>query len=321
MRLSAIGLIATLALGLPAEAQQVGKVSRSGNAEALNTSPLSGEGQPRYEHRRTKEVVDLVNEAVSLIEKDGERAFPLLKKEGSKWFKGDLYLFVYDTNGVNVAHPLRPRLEGQNLIDLKDINGKPIIRMMLDRVSSPGKRSGWVHYMWFRPNEIFPGWKSSFVRLARSPSGQEYLVGGGLFDMQMEKAFIVEMVDAAAQLLEKEGKVPLNQFRDKSGPFIFVDSYIFILDEKGNAIIDPALPSLRGRNLMDYKDAVGRYVTREMFEKLVHPGDSAWIYYMLRRPGKVRPIKKLAYVRKVQVGSEMLIVGAGFAPLPPIWIR
>jgi signal transduction histidine kinase len=272
-----------------------------------------------YAYKRTKRIVSLVEEAAALIERQGEEAFPLFRKKDSKWFQGDMYLFVYELTGKNVVHPVQPEFEGQNLIDLEDINGKPVIRLIIDKVTQHDKPSGWVHYMWIRPEEIFPMWKSSYVLKTRAPSGKEYVVGSGLYNMKVEKQFIIEMVDDAVELIKLEGKTAFNKFRDKSSEFVFLDSYIFVVNLDGTAVVDPAFPSLEGRNLLNFKDAVGRYVVREMIEKLT--GDSTWISYMWPKAGEVRPSRRLAYLRKVKLGPETFIVGTGFSPARPIWMK
>jgi signal transduction histidine kinase len=279
----------------------------------------AGRSKTDYEYKRTKRIVSLVEEAGALIGKKGEKAFPLFRKKDSKWFKGDMYLFVYDLKGKNIVHPVQPEFEGQNLINLKDINGKPVIRLIIDKVTRHDKPYGWVHYMWIRPEEIFPMWKSSYVLKVRAPSGKEYVIGSGLYNMKEEKQFIIEMVDDAVELIKLEGKAAFDKFRDKSSEFVFLNSYIFVVRLDGTAVVDPAFPSLEGRNLLDFKDAVGRYVVREMIKKLT--GDSTWISYMWPKPGEVRPSRKLAYLRKVKLGKEIYIVGSGFSPARPIWMK
>ena len=280
------------------------------------------QSRPNYAYKRTKRIVSLVQEAAALIERDGEKAFPLFRKKDSKWFQGDMYLFVYDLKGKNFVHPVQPEFEGQNLIDLKDINGKPVIRMIIDKVTKHNKPSGWVHYMWIRPAEIFPMWKSSYVKRIRAPSGKEYIIGSGLYNMKVEKQFIVEMVDDAVELINLEGKAAFEKFRDKSSEFVFLDNYIFVVKLDGTAAVDPAFPSLEGRNLLNFKDAVGRYVVREMVEKVKKlKGNSTWISYMWPKAGEVRPSRRLAYLRKAKLGSETFIVGSGFSPARPIWMK
>ena len=53
-------------------------------------------------------------------------------------------------SGKCVAHGARPALIGKNLIDLKDQDGKFLIREMVDMAKGPG--SGWIAYKW--PNPI-----------------------------------------------------------------------------------------------------------------------------------------------------------------------
>ncbi|MEC4679172.1 MAG: cache domain-containing protein [Nitrospirota bacterium] len=277
--------------------------------------------QLTYDYKRTNKVVTLVEDASALIEKKGEEVFPAFRKHGSKWYQGDSYLFIYDLKGVNVVHPVQSELEGKNLISFKDINGKPVIKMIIDTVTKTREHRGWVHYMWIRPEEIFPLWKSAYVRKVISPSGNQYAIGSGIYNLKIEKEFIVEMVDSAVELLKKEGKAAFDQFRNKASPFDFMDSYIFVIDEKGMAVVDPGFPSLEQRNLLNNKDAAGRYIVREMIHKLERSGDTTWISYMWPKPGKVKPSKKLAYIRKVKLSKETFIVGAGYSPARPIWMR
>ena len=46
--------------------------------------------------------------------------------------------------------------------------------------------------------------------------------------MQMDKAFIEDVVNQAATLIAGQGKEAFGQLRDKAGPFIFMDTYVFV---------------------------------------------------------------------------------------------
>ena len=86
----------------------------------------------------------------------------------------DLYPFIYDLRGNCVAHGARPALIGKNLLDLKDQDGKYLIREMVDIASGPG--SGWVNYKWPNPinNKIED--KTSYVEKMG-----DYFVGVGVY--------------------------------------------------------------------------------------------------------------------------------------------
>ncbi|WP_024955796.1 methyl-accepting chemotaxis protein [Sulfurospirillum arcachonense] len=55
------------------------------------------------------------------------------------------YVFIYDYNGVNVALPVKPSLEGKNLSHLKDKNGVFVIKEI---VNAAKKGGGLVEYLW-----------------------------------------------------------------------------------------------------------------------------------------------------------------------------
>lgn len=64
-------------------------------------------------------------------------------------FPEDGYFYVYDSNGVNLVHPKQPFRIGKNWLDLKDENGKPVIRSLLDRAQQGG---GYTEYQWEKPS-------------------------------------------------------------------------------------------------------------------------------------------------------------------------
>jgi signal transduction histidine kinase len=86
----------------------------------------------------------------------------------------DLYPFIYDLSGRCVAHGARPALIGKNLLDLKDQDGKYLIREMVGIARGPG--SGWVNYKWPNPlsNKIED--KTSYVEKMG-----DYFVGVGVY--------------------------------------------------------------------------------------------------------------------------------------------
>jgi cytochrome c len=86
----------------------------------------------------------------------------------------DLYPFIYDLRGVNVAHGARPALVGKNLISLKDQNGVYLIQEMIALAKGPG--SGWVDYKWPNPITDKIEDKSSYVEKMG-----DYFVGVGVY--------------------------------------------------------------------------------------------------------------------------------------------
>jgi hypothetical protein len=164
--------------------------------------------------------------------------------------------------------------------------------------------------MYPEPGSFFPVWKSSFVKRVSSPAGRSYIIGCGIYRMQMDRAFIQDVVDRAASLVAEKGVGAFGQLRDKNGPYRFMDTYVFVDDPAGVEIVNPAQPSLEGKNLIDLTDAKGKYVSREYIDLALKSG-SGWVDYFWYRPGSNDIAQKHSYVRKVMHGGKTYIVGAG----------
>jgi signal transduction histidine kinase len=275
-----------------------------------------------YTYEDTKQLVALVEDAAAEIEQKGEAAFKEFGVPNSKWFYDDYYLFVYTTDGTTAFHPIEPRLIGKNIIGLHDMNGKAVIRMITDVAKKPERdASDWVFYLWEYRTQLTPLWKSAYVRKAVAPDGTVYLVGSGLYNMKTERAFVQDRVELACEKLLAEGKdAAFKEFRDPASPFVFLGAYIFVLDEDGHTLVDPAFPTNAGRDLSDFRDAVGMPVIHELFNKLAKT-DTAWMQYLWPKPGSPVPTRKLMYARKITVGGETFIVGSDFYLATPIWMH
>ena len=123
--------------------------------------------------------------------------------------------------------------------------------MILD-VAASHSGEGWVHYMYPEPGDIFPTWKSTFVKRVTFPSGKQHVVGSR--DLQHADGqgassrmwSIVLLLSSPA-----EERNAFGQLRDKTGPFVFMDTYVFVETPDGIELVNPAQPSLEGKNLID----------------------------------------------------------------------
>lgn len=279
----------------------------------INTFPQyvvanASKNESAYKYKQTQDLVFLVQEAAKAIQKDGESIFPEFKKENSVWRHDDVYVFVLDTDGNMILHP-DPALEGKNETELKDVNNKPIVRGLIGAAGGD-KKEGWFHYQWPAPGSIFPVWKSSFVMLVKAPSDKMYVVGSGLYNMKMEREFVIAIVNSAVELVEQEGRAAFPNFRDKTGQFMFMDIYVFVDSPDGVELVNGAFQNLEGRNLIDYRDSVGNYIVRDYINIALTKG-SGWVNYLWPKPQESTPSKKHTYVKKAQYGDETFIVGSG----------
>jgi hypothetical protein len=165
--------------------------------------------------------------------------------------------------------------------------------------------------MFPEPGDIFPTWKSAFVKRVTLPSGRPHLVGSGIYNMRMDRAFIEDVVDRAAVLIADQGRSAFARLRDRTGPFVFMDTYVFVDLPDGTELVNPGQPSLEGKNLTGLKDVYGKAVADEYIAAARKHG-RAWVEYYWYKPGHNTPARKQTYVRTVQSGTETFIVGSGF---------
>lgn len=277
-----------------------------------------------YVYEDTKQLVMLVEEAASLIEKKGEAAFKEFGVENSKWFNDKYYLFVYDLNCNCIFHPIEPGLVGQDLAQFKDLNGRPVIKF----ISEIGQRpqpdaSGWVFYLWEDPSRApIPHWKSSYVRKAIAPDGTTYLVGSGLYNVKVEKVFIQDCVDMAADLIYAKGKdAAFEELRTLTCPLHILNTYIIVLDDKGDVVVDPAFPTLaKKRNLLGIRDIRGEPFVKAAIE-ILKQKDRIFKVYVWLKGDTHRTERRLLYIRRIKIGGEVFYVASDFAPATPIWMK
>jgi quercetin dioxygenase-like cupin family protein len=256
-----------------------------------------------------EEVIALVRDAAKLLATEGAKAYPAFRQQGSRWFHGDTYLFAFDLDGTRTLYPISADEEGRNVRDLKDALGRPIMTMILDAANS-ATGEGWVHYVYAKPGEVYPAWKSSFVKRLTAPSGKELILGCGIYNMQMHKKFIEDLVNRAANLLHEQGEASFKLLRDKMGPFVFMNTYVFVEDPDGNELMNAAMPYLEGKNLIEVTDLEGKTVVRDEIAAAMTDG-SAWLEHYWYLPGSNKPARKQTFVRKVQHGGRTFIVGSG----------
>lgn len=126
-------------------------------------------------------IVAKVNEACMLLSIQGPRAFSRFKGKGSPFIYNGTYIWVHSLKkGIMLMHPIKYKLEGNDLIGLKDANDKRFFVIMNDVVSRFGE--GWVEYTWPKPGTDIVVRKISFVKKCTMPGGEEVVVGSGIYN-------------------------------------------------------------------------------------------------------------------------------------------
>jgi methyl-accepting chemotaxis protein len=86
------------------------------------------------------------------------------------------YFWINDMHPKMVMHPIKPELNGKDLTDNKDPNGKFLFRAFVETVKTSG--SGYVPYMWPKPGSPDPVPKISYVK-GFAPWG--WIIGSGVY--------------------------------------------------------------------------------------------------------------------------------------------
>ena len=113
-------------------------------------------------------------QAGEMTEEDAKaRALKVIK---TMRYEGDNYFWVNDMDGVMVMHPIKPELNGKDLLNFEDPNGVKLFKEMVEIAQESG--SGFVHYHWPKPGVSEPVAKVSYVNSFK-PWG--WIVGTGTY--------------------------------------------------------------------------------------------------------------------------------------------
>ncbi len=158
-RFAAIGFTLALASFLAAGCDDEASPTTPAPAPALAPTPPPPE-EPAPPEIAAEEVVDretlklFVEEAIRIATAEitsADEAYAYFdtnfRPEGP-WRHGEIYLLVFDLDGKNFFHGALPDLEGQDLLDLTDVEG---VRFTEELLAAAAAGGGYVEYLWPNP--------------------------------------------------------------------------------------------------------------------------------------------------------------------------
>ncbi len=165
------------------------------------------------------------------------------------------YFWINDLAPRMIMHPAKPELNGQDLADIKDPNGKHLFVEFANVVKSKGP--GFVEYQWPKPGKDAPQPKLSYV-MGFEPWG--WVIGTGVYidDLQAQLwDSISKVIIAALIVVGLLGTVTLIIARTMSSALVAMTSAVTKLGE-GNFGIE--LPGLgRGDELGDMARSIEQF--------------------------------------------------------------
>jgi len=191
------------------------------------------------------------------------------------------YYFITRLDGVEILFADRPEMEGLNLIDLQDSQGKFVIRDMIDIVRNSGE--GFYRYTWTKPKSIgenFP--KIAYIRHFEP---FDWLIGTGGY------------LDDVVQDIQQEvlARIENITFGD--------DGYIFAGQWDGLSLINPA----KGKNMINVTDANGVKIVQELIKAAKSGG--GFVSYVMPKFNSDVTYNKLSYATGIP--EWKWYVGAG----------
>jgi cytochrome c len=106
--------------------------------------------QKKGESATKDEAVAMVKKGVAFIKKEGkEKGYAEITNKKGQFTDRDLYLVVYGLDGVVRAHGANEKMVAKNLMDLKDVDGKPFVKERVELAQSKG--SFWQDYKFTNP--------------------------------------------------------------------------------------------------------------------------------------------------------------------------
>jgi len=155
-------------------------------------------------------------------------------------YDGGTGYFFINENTVNVLHPIKPELEGRNLTDLKDQDGKYFIREFVQITEH--NREGFCSYKWLNPtsNEI----EEKLTYVFKFPPFN-WIIGTGFYLPEVKRQKQKKALDYIANL------------RYGDNEYFFVSNYDSVLISH---------PTMKGRNMQEVRDPKGILILPPMVQ-------------------------------------------------------
>ncbi len=165
--------------------------------------------------------------------------------------EGKDYLWINDMDARMIVHPYNKEMNGQDVSNHKDPNGKFLFVEMINKCKSEG--SGYVNYMWQFKNDttkIVP--KISYVKLIPSLN---WLIGTGVYEIEVQQEIQGRVDELKLKLMGAIGLITL-----------ILAVFVFMVSRKikinigkcVDVVNDLSEGDLTGRVKLNQKDEIGQ---------------------------------------------------------------
>ena len=195
---------------------------------------------------------------------------------------GNEYVYVMDMNGVIISLPLLRSIEGNNLIDKRDSDGRYPMREAIEMLQK--HKEGFMDVYWENPSDIEAGPKKKRVYMKRFEPF-DWIIGYGVY------------VEDHEELIKNEVITHIESVSHENEGYLFAATY------DGISLTKPA----KGQNMYDIRDSNGKYLVRELIKAAKNGG--GFVQYDMPPFKGARPETKLSYAAPIERWSWYIGTG------------
>ncbi|MTJ84308.1 MAG: chemotaxis protein [Telmatospirillum sp.] len=114
------------------------------------------------DHPTQDEARQVALKAAAFVKEKGVDAAKEAFHADGEFKHGEIYVNVISEQGVWLIYPPKPAGEGQNVSEIKDVDGKFLVKDIIALAKSKGE--GWTEYRWMNPTTNQIASKVSYVK-------------------------------------------------------------------------------------------------------------------------------------------------------------
>lgn len=247
---------------------------------------------------KTKIVEKMVKEAISFFSHNSIEKSCREFAHNLRWRKGEIFPFIFDTDGNVLVHGDDSRLIWQNLNKVKEgfsVDFKDILAV--------SQKGGWVQYKWNNGN------KSSYVKLVEK-NNIKYIIGAGFFPQSKEYDAETMVKEAVRRFYIYGKQDTFSRISNPIGIFVKGNIYTFAYDFKGDCLGHGENPAMVGQNFINLKDSNGVFIVQNMISIAKSKEGKGWFEYVWKNT------PKRAYIERVVDPKTHIpyLIASGYYP-------